>query len=165
MQEETVGWDPISVCRYPPWQEKLFVLYNLIVLGFAIIRCVGLIRSLWFGGVLAKPKEAAAGRFRFEWAICKAKVDGLKRLCWFTLLVTLTFFADRATNLLAEVAREKRVWIAAVYGGLAELGAQVALGALVGTVLFGLASFCEGVLARRLAYRRFMKANAGGHQE
>lgn len=48
MDAGQVGWDPITICYQPPWQERLFFLYFLFVLGFLFVRTVSLARQMGF---------------------------------------------------------------------------------------------------------------------
>lgn len=151
MQEGTVGWDPISVRPVFSWQERVFILYCLLVIGIAVVRSINLARQLWFGGALVKGKDISHSHFQFMWATCSSKVVGMKRLSAFTIMCTVLTFADRATNFLAGVATEKQIGIAALAGTWAQIGRFAVLGLMVCALLYGLAALYEGVLARRIA--------------
>ena len=152
MQEGTVGWDPMSVRPVFSWQEKVFVLYCLLVVGIAVARSIRLARQLWFGGSLAKGTDVPHARFRFLWDICSLKVVGMRRLAVFTALSTFLLFADRVTNFLRWTAIEKQIGIATASGTGAQIGSFVVLGLVVCAVLYACAEFYAGALARRMAY-------------
>ena len=152
MQDGTVGWDPISVRPVFSWQERVFVLYCLLVVGVAVVRSISLARQLWFGGLLAKGTDVSHARFRFVWEICNSKVVGMRRLAAFTALSTFLLFADRVTNFLRWTAIEKQIGIAAASGTGAQIGAFVVLGLVDCAVLYACAEFYEGALARRMAH-------------
>ena len=160
MQEQSVGWDPITICRTPPLYEKVFVLYCLINLGFAIVRSVRLARVLWFGGLLSRKREPLDAQFEYVRDLSKARLAGMKRLALFTLLLTFLVFAYGARSTLTAIRLEKSVGIAAVSGGLADVGTLVIMGGLIATVLYGVASLYDGVLARRRASWKLSRANA-----
>jgi hypothetical protein len=48
MQDGQVGWDLISVYRHMSREEKIFVLYLVLVLVFSLLRSWKLARELWF---------------------------------------------------------------------------------------------------------------------
>lgn len=159
MQDSSVGWDPISINHHLPWQERLFVLYLVVVLGMSVISSLGMLRQLWFAGPLSKNKKLADATFLCEWEMCIAKSTGMKRMAVLTLLLTLVTLADGATQILMGIAQEKRVWSSAVAGGLAELGGLLTWGFLAGAVLYGLASLYQGVLARRRASWNYSRSS------
>ena len=61
---------------------------------------------------------------------------------------------------MTAIRLEKSVGIAAVSGGLADVGTLVIMGGLIATVLYGVASLYDGVLARRRASWKLSRANA-----
>ncbi|MBI3474581.1 MAG: hypothetical protein HY010_02530 [Acidobacteria bacterium] len=162
MQETNVAWDPIIVDRQMPWQNKLFVLYLLLVLGISIIRSVGMARQLWLGGLLSKSKKPPDASFLYAYEMCASKAVGIKRMAVLTLILAFVMLTDGVTNILVGIAQEKQFWLAAAAGGLAEVGVMVTLGLLVGAVLYGLSSWCEGILARRRALWVYSRSNDHG---
>ena len=152
MQEGTVGWDPISIRPVFSWQEKVFVLYCLFVVGFAVLRSISLARHLWFGGALAEGKGPGHSQFRFVWEICSSRVVRMRRLAVFTILITLLVFADGVANFLATVTTEKQIGMAAAAGTGAQLAAFVGFGLIVCALLYACAALFEGVLFRRMAH-------------
>jgi hypothetical protein len=48
MQEGLVGWDLISLYTHMSREEKIFVLYLVLVLAFSLLRSWKLVRKLWF---------------------------------------------------------------------------------------------------------------------
>jgi len=149
VQDGSVAWDPIVVDRQLPWQDKLFILYLLVVLGMAIIRSVGMARQLWFGGPLSKNDKHASTQFLYIWDLCAARAAGIKRMAVLTLLLALVMLTHGVTSILVGIAQEKRVWPGAVAGGLAEVVGLVTLGTLVSALLYGFAISYQGVLSRR----------------
>lgn len=159
MQEGTVGWDPISINHQLPLGYKIFVLYCFFVFVVSIIRSIKLARELWFGGSLAERKVHSEKQFLCSWHLCVARVRGLRRLAVCTGLVTFFVFSNGVTNTLANVSTLKTFGIAAITGGLAELGTLMSLGAFTMIVLYGTASLYDGVLARRRAWYELGQSN------
>jgi hypothetical protein len=162
VQEPSVGWDPIIIDRHMPWQNKLFVLYLLLVLGISIIRSVGMARQLWFGGLLSKNKKPPDASFLYAYEMCTSKAVGIKRMAVLTLILAFVMLTDGVTNILVGIAQEKRFWSAAAAGGLAEVGVLVTLGLFVGAVLYGLSSLYQGILTRRRALWSYSRSNHHG---
>ena len=162
MQETIVAWDPIIIDRQMPWQEKLFVLYLLLVLGISVVRSVGMVRQLWFGGALSKDNKLPDASFLYEHEVRTAKAMGIHRMAVLTLILAFVMLTDGVTKILVGIAQEKQLWTAAVAGGLAEVGGLVTLGVVVGALLYGLSSLHQGVLARRKALWNSSRSNYQG---
>jgi hypothetical protein len=159
VQDSSVGWDPITIDRHMAWQDKLFILYLLLVVGMLIVRSLNMARQFWFAGPLSKGSKQEDAPFLYAWEMCNAKAAGMKRMAILTLLLTLLMLTNGVTDILVGVAQEKRIWEGAVAGGLAEVGGLLTLGVFVGAVLYGIASLYEGILARRRASWNYSRSN------
>ena len=174
MQETQVAWDPISEARLP-WESKLFVLYLFAVVAFSLVRALQIGGQLWsFRNTPRLPTEDseflralqdAASKFTYAWEICTAKVAGIRRLVSLTLLLSVFLLLYNSANILRGISMEKRVWSAAVAGGLAEMFTLFALGMLVCSWLHAVSSFSAGVLERRKAAWNYFYDRAKNERE
>jgi F0F1-type ATP synthase membrane subunit a len=145
MQETGVGWDP-AYEGHLSWFTKMFALYLALALLVSAFRAISLMRQLWLP---EKTQREPSERFRLTHELCQAKTASIKKLSTLTLLLSLLVLAWSITNILQGAALQKVTGTAFLAGALAETLTTFSLGLLVCTMLYALAIFYEGVLARR----------------
>ncbi len=89
--------------------------------------------------------------FRYRQELCSAEIGSLERLALLTLLLSTFALVTLAIELLSRISLSKSYGIAAFLGGMAQALTPLALGVFVCAVLYAVASWHEGMLARRRA--------------
>jgi hypothetical protein len=145
MQETGIGWDP-AYEGHLSWFTKVFVLYLAMTLLVSVFRAVSLMRQLWLP---RKTQGEASERFQRTRELCQAKTASIKKLSTLTFLLSLLVLAWSTTKILQGAALQKVTGTAFLAGALAETLTTFSLGILVCAMLYALAIFYEGVLARR----------------
>jgi hypothetical protein len=136
MQETPqVGWDPIAINHQLPWASKLFLLYLLLVVAISFVKSASVLRDFRRG----------------SWETCSARIQSMRRLVFFTLLLSVLVAAELLRVTLMQIAAQRFFGRAALAGGLAEALTVFALGILVCTALYAGCGLCEGTLLRRRA--------------
>lgn len=150
MQEAPqVGWDPISVDYFPPWEYKLLILYLLVVAVISLAKFAAVLRILWsLRNPSFRPPESE-GDVLYSWETCSNKIQSMKRLIFVTLFVTILLAAVSLRDSLVELAVQKAFGIAFVSGGIMEALTMFVLGIFVCTAIYAACALCEGALAHR----------------
>ncbi len=128
--QDQVAWDPQFIDRTASWQEKALVLFLLVVCVLAITYFI------WFWLRLrSAPIEAREG------------LASMKRWTKLTLVVTGFLITDWAAREFRAFATEK-ISVAYVYGALAGIMTEAAMGLFVATVMYGGCMLCEWRIAK-----------------
>jgi hypothetical protein len=140
MQEAPqVGWDPIAINYRPPWASRLFLLYLLLVVAISLVKSASVLRDFRRG----------------SWEICSARIQSMRRLVFFTLLLSVLVADQLLRVALMQIAAQRFFGPAALAGGVAEALTVFALGVLTCTALYAGCGLCEGILLhRRAAWNR-----------
>ncbi len=167
MQEQSVGWDPITIDHQVPWQSRFFLVYLLFVIGISLVRTAGLVRNLWLlRSLSSRQQEGPEGpelrtRFLGVYDTCSAKVRSIERSVVLTFLLCVLTAADQTRAVLASVALENRPSFEYLSSSAAEVLTVFVIGVLVCASLYALCDFCQGTLTRR---RARWKASSEGKQ-
>ncbi len=152
MQESSqITWDPASINHHVPWESRLFVLYLLVVVAISFVRILHVLRQLWsftHGSVLMRSGE---NEFLYAWETCSAKIQSMKRLVFFTLLLSVLVAVYRLRTTLTQLVAQKAFGVGAFGGTVVEVLTLFALGILVCALLYAPCGLCEGMLLRRRA--------------
>jgi hypothetical protein len=152
MQETVAGWDSIhEQGQTPPVLLTVFVGYLVLVLLVSIWRFISLMLRM------RSPKESPEQRRVF----CHANIASMKNLSMLTFLLSFFVLAWRVADVLQGVAVQKAAGVGFLAGALAETLATFSLGLFVCAVLYVLAMFYEGILARQKVH--FEQAKIASH--
>lgn len=174
MQQQPIGWDPISIDHIIPLQLRLLYIYLFPTTAIWFIRSFSLVGRLWplFGrklanghepGVLASPgladrlnnskdaksRASAIDAFEYLWGMSSIDTDDLKRMAVLTLMVTTILVAWLLANDLSVISESKFIGIGMVSGSAAEVLAMFAVGGLFSALFYGSYAVFKGALARR----------------
>jgi hypothetical protein len=89
--------------------------------------------------------------FLHAWETCSAKIKSMKRLVFFTLLLSVLVAVQLLRVTLMQIVALKTFEVAAFAGGVAEVLTVFALGILTCTALYAGCGLYEGILLRRRA--------------
>jgi hypothetical protein len=147
---EEVGWDPMYEGQLP-WFTKVFVIYLALVLLVSAFRAINLLwRIRWLQKTQKGiPNQVAASIS--SWESRYAKVASIKNLSMLTFLLCVLFLAWSTTQVLLGIAVQKVTGSAFLAGAMVEVLTTFSLGIFVCAVLYAVAMFCEGALARQKA--------------
>ncbi len=155
MQANAPEWIPNYEHRLS-WANKLFILYLLVVCGFAAVRAARVMWFLWRSsrdrkthsyGPDSSPKPGSESINALD--TFSIKVTSLRRMAIFTFFVSLLVLLDGMKRILLGMSVERAIAYAALGGAMSEALTVFALGMLVCTALYGAFALLEELLAGR----------------
>jgi len=150
MQEQPVGWDPISIDYRMPLSYRLLILYLLVVGITSLVRFIGIVRFLW----LSRPSLGSKDEeFWLKWRQCSNRSQSMKRLVILTILVTVLAAAFVLKTELTFVIEQKAYSGSPLFFAMFEALDVFTVGMIASAILYGAYALCEGALLRRIALR------------
>ena len=155
MQANAPEWIPNYEERLS-WENKLFILYLLVVCGFAAVRATRVMWFLWRSSRDRKthshrpdssPKPGPESTNALD--VFSIKVTSLRRMAIFTFFVSLLVLLYEIERILLGMSVERATGNAALAGATSEALTVFALRMLVCTALYGAFALLEELLARR----------------
>src|SRR6266852_2561484 len=155
MQANAPDWIPNYEHRLS-WGNRLFILYLLVVCGFAAVRAARVMWFLWRStrdrkphsyGPDGSPKPGSESINASD--TFSIKVTSLRRIAVFTFFVSLLVLLDGIKRILLGMSVERATGNAALAAATAEALTAFTLGMVVCTALYGAFVLLEELLARR----------------
>lgn len=150
MQEQPVGWDPISIDYRMPLPYRLLILYLLVAGITSLVRLIGIVRFLWFSrpslGFRTNHEE-----FWPKWRRWSNSSQSIKRLVFLTILITVLAAAFVLKTDLVLVIEQKAYSGSPIFSAIVEALDVFTVGIIASAILYGVYALCEGALLRRMA--------------
>jgi len=157
MQDTSAGFD-LAMEYHLPWEQRLLILYLLVVLLFALVRAVRLTWTLHQTWRITKSESSqshslptARAKFLHDWRWYVIKVESLRKAAVMTFLLSVLAFLYTAVNGLRELSVQRQIGMGALGGEGAELLTSFAVAVAVCTILYAAYGFLEGAMARKKA--------------
>jgi cytochrome c biogenesis factor len=159
MQDQTVTFQAMDEA-FVPWYLRLFRIYLLLVLLFAIYRTARLTWTLRRRTIPQTSNQTTFVMHPDFWHPLHAGVRSFKTLSQVTLLFSVAVLAWNLSDDALQLATQKTVGMGAVSGAAAD-----ALRTFASGVTLGAALFCLGVIFERAIQRRALRAGQKGKQQ
>ncbi len=139
MQENAVGWDPVTMYHPVSWVARLYILYLLYVFVSATVRlidCARRIRSV------KEIRGSVPAHIQFRLAT-------LKRTTVIVILAACFVGLYGISNVLRAVAYEPRVSGGAIARGMSEALIPIEMGFFVALTMYAATAFLESRAEKR----------------